>query len=164
MGCPAAACVSGMMACLPTGTRRVPCAAVGHWWASPPSHPHAAPRGWSRGCKRSRESTARHVRPGAHAHSYGALCPLALHPLRAEGRLWRCRSTTPHEPSRSAKAASADTVMGPQGLSGGRASRERAEPPDLWGTGPASPCCGAHWGPGDRSRASAPPTATDFGC
>ena len=36
---PAAACVSGIKASSPTGTKPVPCAAVGHCWASPPSPP-----------------------------------------------------------------------------------------------------------------------------
>src|SRR5712691_5980001 len=164
MGCPAASCVSGMMASSPPGTRRVPCAAVGNGWASPLSPPHVAHRGWSSGGKRSRGSTARHVRPVARAHSYGALCPPCLHLLPAAGCLWRGRSTTHHEPSRSSKASSADTVTGPPGLSGGRACLQGADTPDRGGTGPASPCLGAHRGPLAHALASAPPAAPDFGC
>src|SRR5712691_5193350 len=99
MGSPAALCVSGMTASSPTGTKLGRCAAVGSCLASPPSHPHAVQSVWDSGGKRARVSTSRHVPTGALAHSYGSLCLPCLHPLPAEERLWRCRSTTRHEPA-----------------------------------------------------------------
>ena len=115
---PAASCVSGMMASSLSGTKLVLCAAVGHCWASPPSHLHAAPRVWSSGCKRSRGSTSRNVRTGAPGHSYGSLCPLCLHALPAEGLLGRCRSTTRHEPSVASQVAAVDSITAPPEPSG----------------------------------------------
>src|SRR5262245_20176971 len=109
---PAALCVFGIMASSPTGTKRVPCAAVGNSWASPPSHPHAVPRVWSSGCTRSRGSTSRNVRTVALAHSYGSLWPPWLYLGSAEALLWRCPSITRHEPAGLPKAAVADTITG----------------------------------------------------
>src|SRR5262245_21160093 len=110
---PTAACVSGIMASSPTGTRRVPCAVVGNCWASPPSHPHAAQRVWSSGCQRSQGLTSRNVRTVAQGHSYGSLCPLCLHALPAEGLLGRCRSMTRPEPSGASQVAAVDTITAP---------------------------------------------------
>src|SRR5215510_14244824 len=112
MSYPAASYVFGMTASWPTGTKRVPCAAVGNSWASPPSPSHAVPRVWSSGCTRSRGSTSRNVRTAALAHSYGAHWPPWRHLGPAEAFLWRCPSMTRHEPAGLPKAAVAETITG----------------------------------------------------
>jgi hypothetical protein len=109
---PAASCASGIMASSRTGTRRAPCAAVGNCWASPPIPPHAAHKVWCSGCKRSQVSTSHNVRTVAPGHSCGSRCPTSLYPLPAEELLWRCRSTTRHEPAGASQAAAADTITG----------------------------------------------------
>jgi hypothetical protein len=160
---PAASCVSGITASSPTGTKHIPCAAVGNCWASPLSHPHAVQRVWASGCKRSRGSTSRNVRTVAPSHLYGSLCPLYLHALPAEGLLGRCRSTTRHEPSVASQFAAVDTITAPPEPSGGRACLRGAEAPNMWGICSTATCRGAHRGSFYRSLASAPPAATDFG-
>jgi hypothetical protein len=100
MCCPAASSASGIRASWPIGTRLTPCAAVGHGWASPPSHPPTAQRVWSSGCKRSRGSTSRNVRPVVLDHWCGSRCLLSLPPLLVRECSWRRRALTRHEPAR----------------------------------------------------------------
>src|SRR5713101_5308845 len=68
-------------------------------------------------------------------------------PLPIEALLWRCPSTTRHDPAGFSKAAAVETLTGASAPEGGPACLWGDKGPERWGTWPASLGLGAHRGP-----------------